>query len=195
MTTCAQAIKNWEAKHKEDAKNAVEIKMCCQIPPITKIDKSLASLTNCEILSLSTNSIDRMISLAGMSRLRILSIGRNSIKKIEKIEDIAPTLEQLWISYNQISSLEGLTTLKKLHTLYMSNNMIKSFTELNHLATLSNLRDVVFVGNPMYEDLTDRSEARIRVIARLPQVTKVDGELVKPSDIEAAKALEFESNK
>lgn len=43
----------------------------------------------------------------------------------------------------------------------------------------------------MYEDLTDRAEARIRVLAYLPQVTKVDGELVKPSEIEAAKALEL----
>ena len=58
-------------------------------------------------------------------------------------------------------------------------------------ATLTNLKDVLFIGNPMYEDLTDRAEARIRVLAYLPQVTKVDGELVKPSDIEAAKALEL----
>ena len=59
-------------------------------------------------------------------------------------------------------------------------------------ATLTNLKDVLFLGNPMYEELPDRAEARIRVIAHLPQVTKVDGELVKPSDIEAAKGIELE---
>ena len=97
------------------------------------MDKSFATLKQCEHLSLSTNMIDRMSSLAGMTKLKILSIGRNNIKKIEKLEDVASTLEQLWISYNQISSLDGLSSLENLTTLYMSNNAIKSFSELNHL--------------------------------------------------------------
>ena len=36
-----------------------------------------------------------------------------------------------------------------LTTLYMSNNNIKNFAELEKLAALPNLRDVLFVGNPM----------------------------------------------
>ncbi len=76
-----------------------------------------------------------MISLAGMTNLRRLSLGRNNLKKLEKLEDVAPSLEQLWMSYNQISSLEGLTCLTRLHTLYMSNNNIKSFSELEHLVS------------------------------------------------------------
>ena len=77
--------------------------------------------------------IDRMGSLAGMSKLKVLSLGRNNIKKIEKLEEVTSTLEQLWISYNQISTLDGLSGLENLNTLYMSNNSIKSFSELNHL--------------------------------------------------------------
>jgi len=76
-----------------------------------------------------------MGSFAGMTKLQTLSLGRNKIKKIEKLEDVALTLKHLWISYNQISSLEGLSCLKKLTTLYMSNNAIKSFSELNHLVS------------------------------------------------------------
>jgi dynein light chain 1 len=76
-----------------------------------------------------------MGSFAGMINLRTLSLGRNNIKKIEKLEDVASTLEHLWISYNQISSLEGLTCLEKLTTLFMSNNTIKSFSELKHLVS------------------------------------------------------------
>ena len=52
---------------------------------------------------------------------------------------------------------------------------------------MENLKDVLFVGNPMYEEAADREEARLRVLARLPQVTKIDGQLVKPSDVEAAR--------
>lgn len=121
-------------KNNAKAEDAIEIKLCCQIPPITKMDpKPLVALKNCEILSLSTNTIDRMMSLSGMTKLRVLSLGRNNIKKLEKLEDVASSLEQLWISYNQISSLDGAACLVNLHTLYMSNNLIKSFTELAHL--------------------------------------------------------------
>lgn len=151
------------------------------------MDKSFTTLKQCQHLSLSTNMIDRMGSLAGMTKLKILSIGRNNIKKIEKLEDVASTLKQLWISYNQISSLDGLSCVENLTTLYMSNNAIKSFSDLHHLATLVNLKDVSFVGNPMYDDCADKNEARLRILARLPQVTKIDGELVKPAEIEASK--------
>ena len=54
-------------------------------------------------------------------------------------------------------------------------------------AALVNLKDVLFVGNPFYDDCADKNEARLRVLAHLPQVTKIDGELVKPSEIEASK--------
>ncbi len=40
-----------------------------------------------------------------MENLRILSLGRNLIKKVENLEAVADTLEELWISYNSISSL------------------------------------------------------------------------------------------
>lgn len=40
-----------------------------------------------------------------MENLRILSLGRNLIKKIENLDAVADTLEELWISYNQIASL------------------------------------------------------------------------------------------
>jgi len=56
---------------------------------------------------------------------------------------------------------------------------------------LSSLKDVLFIGNPMYDEAADKYEARLRVLARLPQVTKIDGELVKPSEVEASR-LYFE---
>jgi dynein light chain 1, axonemal len=82
------------------AEEADYIKLYCQVPPIIKMDSSLNGLRNCEYgtflhqpdcfincipirrLALSTNAIDRIIPLAGMSRLRILSLGRNQIKKV-----------------------------------------------------------------------------------------------------------------
>lgn len=116
-------------------------------PPIVKLDaKSLGTLTQCQKLSLSTNAIEKMVPLTGMSKLKILSLGRNNIKKIEKLDDVAESLEQLWLSYNQITSLDGLASLTKLTTLYCSNNLIKAFSELDKLKSNELLKDVLFLG-------------------------------------------------
>lgn len=139
-------------------------------------------------LSLSTNQIDRLIPFGGMKKLRILSLGRNNIKKIEKLEDLSETLEELWISYNQISSLDGLAPLRKLQVLYMSNNRLKDFSELEKLTANTELRDVLFVGNPMYDGI-DRAEAKLQVLKRIPHVMKIDGDIVKDSEREAAQKM------
>ena len=43
----------------------------------------------------------------------------------ERLEDVAGTLEELWVSYNGISSLDGLGACQKLRVLYMSNNQVR----------------------------------------------------------------------
>ena len=188
QTTCAQAIKAWEVKNEgRSAEEATEISLCFQKPPIAKLDsKALGALKSCQKLSLSTNMIDRMVPLTGLADLRILSLGRNNLKKIEKLEDVAGTLQQLWISYNQISSLDGLACLTNLTTLYCSNNQIKSFSELEKLKANAHLRDVLFTGNPMYAEVSTKEEARIEILRRLPGLKKIDGDFVKSSEIEAA---------
>jgi dynein light chain 1 len=44
---------------------------------------------------------------------------------------------------------------------------------------------VLFVGNPIYDDMS-KEQARIEVIKRLPNVAKIDGDMVKPAEREAA---------
>lgn len=59
--------------------------------------------------------------------MRILSLGRNLLKKIEGLDAVADTLEELWLSYNQIERLSGVECCKKLKVLYASNNKIKAW--------------------------------------------------------------------
>lgn len=40
-----------------------------------------------------------------MESLEKLSLGRNVIKKLDGLDPVAGTLQQLWISYNQIEKL------------------------------------------------------------------------------------------
>lgn len=181
----SQALKTWETKNDAKSVDASELMLYAQLPPINKLDNSLNTLSNCEKLSLSTNMIDRMASFAGMSKLRILSLGRNNIKKVEKLEDVASSLEQLWISYNQISSLDGLGCLSNLTTLYCARNLLKSFDELDKLVSLTSLREVLFVGNPFGEGIP-KSDYRVEIIRKIPQITKIDGEMVNTAERESA---------
>jgi dynein light chain 1 len=132
-----------------------------------------------------------MVPLTGMNKLKILSLGRNLIGKVEFLESVAGTLEELWISYNQLSTLDGINCCSNLTTLYVSNNQIKQWSELDKLQGLANLRDVLFTGNPIYDEVP-KEQIRIEVLKRLPQITKIDGDLVKPAERELATGVKME---
>jgi dynein light chain 1 len=190
----AKAIKEWETRTGKVAADEREIflygGMVFDVKRsfINKLDASLAALKNCERLALSTNQIDRMAPFTGMEKLRLLSLSRNALKKIERLEDVSETLEELWLSYNQISSLDGLGACQKLQVLYIGNNKIADWGELDKLAGLSSLREVLFTGNPIYDGM-DKAQAKLQVVKRLPNIAKVDNDMVSPGERDAAKAL------
>ncbi|GBG28048.1 Ankyrin repeat domain-containing protein 54 [Hondaea fermentalgiana] len=129
-----------------------------------------------------------LLPLGGMSKLRVLSIGRNNLKRFEKLEENAETLTEIWASYNQISTLDGLAGLPKLEVLYLSNNSIKDWSELEKLAACTQLKDVLLVGNPIYDDVTPE-EARIKVLQHMSAnkaLVKIDNVLIKPKEREEA---------
>ena len=192
----SKVLKDWEKLNGKPAAEASEILICGGITLdesasrtfVNKIDSSVGTLAACERLSLSTNMIDKMFPLSGMSSLKILSLGRNNIKKIEKLDDVAGTLEQLWMSYNTISSLDGVLPLTNLRVLYMSQNSIKDWGEIEKLAALPALEEVLLVGNPIYEGL-DAEAAMLQVIKRLPDLKKVDGQMVTDGMRKAAEEV------
>ena len=85
-TTCKAALESWKKKNNcTDISTAIKVKLICQIPSIHKMDGvTLGQLSSCEQLSLSTNQIDKITALPGCKNLKILSLARNNIKKIEK---------------------------------------------------------------------------------------------------------------
>eukprot|EP01006_Ploeotia_vitrea_P006639 TRINITY_DN14208_c0_g1_i1.p1 TRINITY_DN14208_c0_g1~~TRINITY_DN14208_c0_g1_i1.p1 ORF type:complete len:229 (-),score=109.83 TRINITY_DN14208_c0_g1_i1:103-708(-) len=177
-TSCKDAIAKWaKANGVADPSTAKEVKLYAQYPSISKMDNKLNDLTACEHLSLSTNQIEKIQPLPGMKNLKILSLGRNNIKRIEKLDDVAGTLEQLWLSYNRIEKLDGLDKLKALKVLYLSNNRIKNFDELLKLRECDSLEELLLLGNPCYENLTPQ-ECAVEVVRRLPNLKKLDGDMI-----------------
>jgi len=180
-TNLKNALANFHKKSGEDPKTAKIVRVFCQTPPITKLDThSLSMLKECEHFSASTNQIERMVSFGGLPKLKILSLGRNNIRKLEKLEEVSETLEELWLSYNVIQKLSGVEALNKLKVLYMSNNQIASYDELERLDGLNKLEDVLFLGNPIHTAAESDESYRLSVVKRLKHLKncKLDGVMV-----------------
>mmetsp|Transcript_64822 Transcript_64822/g.174003 ORF Transcript_64822/g.174003 Transcript_64822/m.174003 type:complete len:98 (+) Transcript_64822:215-508(+) len=89
------------------------------------MDATLSTLKACKHLALSSNNIEKITGLKGCERLEILSLGRNQIKKLDGVEDVAETLQELWISYNILGSLKGVEKLSKLRVVFLALAMSK----------------------------------------------------------------------
>ncbi|XP_008301213.1 dynein axonemal light chain 1 [Stegastes partitus] len=90
-------------------------------------------------------------------------------------EAVGDTLEELWISYNLIEKLKGIKCMKNLKVLYMSNNLVKDWSEFVRLGELPCLVDLVFVGNPLEEKHSAEGTWMDEACKRLPNLKKLDG--------------------
>ena len=124
-----------------------------------------------------------------MENLKILTLSRNMLKKLERLEDVAATLEELWVSYNMISSLDGLAACAQLQVLYAGNNRIADWAEVEKLAALPVLRDLLLAGNPIEGSAPDNATYRAMIIKRVPKIQKIDNIMVTPVEREKAAAL------
>lgn len=187
-TTIKDALKNWQEKHGDTSlAEAKEVGLQFQWPPIEKMDNSLSVLTSVEKLSLSTNMIEKIQGLNTLKNLKILALGRNYIKTFSGLEGVSDTLQELWISYNFIEKMKGIGVLKNLKVLYMSNNLVKDWSEFKKLDELPILEDLLFVGNPLHDNVYPQKPPpyeqegdmwRAEVVKRLPNLKKLDGEPV-----------------
>jgi dynein light chain 1 len=155
------------------------------------MDTSLGCLRSCRSLSLSTNAIDRIAGLAGLARLEVLSLGRNCLKKLDGVEAAGGSLRELWVSYNQLERLAGAERCPRLRVLLASNNRVREWGEVERLAALPELEELLLVGNPLqaeHRDAGTLATYRAEVLRRLPRLKKLDGQPVTPEEREAAAA-------
>ncbi|KAJ3343421.1 Dynein light chain 1, axonemal [Entophlyctis luteolus] len=182
-TSIKDAIKIWVgsiAARVPEEKNpgtpsseATIVKLISMQPFIVKMDASLAALAKCEL---------------SVSLVQILSLGRNYIKKIEGLDAVADTLEELWISYNQIERLNGIECCKKLKVLYASNNKIKAWDGITSLQALPAFEEVLLMGNPLEEKCTADGNWISEMSKKFPALKKLDGKMIiREEEVEEAK--------
>jgi len=192
-TTIKEAIKQWEQREGKKPEEATEVKLIGMRPPIERMDENLNVFEACTKLSLSSNNIERVIALPKLRNLQILSLGRNNIKRIIGLDDFGATLEELWISYNQIEKLDGLGQCNKLRVLFISNNRINNWGEVQKLSQLPAISSVLLKGNPIYTSLQaekKEEELHAMVLKRVPQLEQIDCKTVGQAVRAAAERLE-----
>merc|ERR1719240_260675 len=111
---------------------------------------------------------------------------------IVKMDNSLSTLKKckhLRMSSNAIQKIEGIEKLVNLQVIYMSNNKIDKWPEVERLQALPKLRDLNLVNNPIY--VKTESEGlnwRIELLKRLEKLKNIDGALVEDEEREQAKA-------
>nr|AGM32438.1 dynein light chain [Coptotermes formosanus] len=147
-----QALAEWAKAHSDTRLEEVEeMSLQFQAPPIKQMTERLAQLASCKKLSISTNNIEEIGFLP--PRIEILAIGRNLLKRLDKIDRAAATLQQLWMSYNAVKTFAPLVQCKRLRVLYAAWNLIDKVSEIDRLGTLPNLEDLNLTGNAVRIDL------------------------------------------
>lgn len=180
-TSIKDAIQKWENDNSQDSSTAADIQLQFQYPPIEKMDNNLSKLVQCEKLSLSTNMIERIVGIGTLNNLKVLALGRNNIKSLSGLEPLSNTLEELWISYNSIEKLGALENFQKLKVLYIGHNLIRDWSEINKLAHIPSLEDMVLLGNPLEEN-NDEATYKREITKRLKTLKKIDGEPIIRDD-------------
>jgi dynein light chain 1 len=172
--TANQALAEWTKAHPDQRLEEIEeISLQFQAPPIKTMTERLAQLANCKKLSISTNNIEEIGFLP--PRVEILAIGRNMLKRLDKVDRAAATLQQLWMSYNNVKSFAPLVACKRLRVLYAAYNNIDKLSEIERLGQLPNLEDIVLIGNPIMLDLTKKGSYRQEMLKRLNKLQVLDG--------------------
>jgi len=165
------------------------------------------NVTTLEEVALHQQNIERIEALGHLCRhLKILYLQNNLIGRLENLHRLKE-LEYLNVAVNNIVRIENLQrceSLKKLD-LTMCFVPVAGLLSLKSLAENYALRELYLVGNPCADWVAGKADGappmddpraqpgmgyRDYVVGTLPQLTRLDGKDVKPSDrITAQQAL------
>lgn len=122
---------------------------------ITTLDLFLVNMTKLPelklfpyvtVLRLQHIGLATMADIKPLIHLEELCLSQNDITVIEGLENMSK-LRKLYLNGNQISSMEGIPVLKHLRELWLSQNEI---TVISHLENVRKLRSLCLACNPIY---------------------------------------------
>ncbi|NXP65230.1 LRC23 protein, partial [Chloropsis cyanopogon] len=141
-------------------------------------------LFSLQVLELRGNQIKTTAGL-GVSKLKKLYLAKNIICSLEGLEEFEQ-LETLHLRDNKLEALDGFSdSMKCLQYLNLRSNGIKSFQEVEKLQVLPMLQALVLMENPCAEE----PNYRLEVLSRLPQLQRLDKELIEEEEWEQAEKI------
>jgi len=131
---------NWLYNHEfEGVRLTIRNKSIRRISQIQGLEK----FENLEYLDLQGNNITEVGELGYFQKLRKLFLSNNQIQTLQFFSQL-PNIVVLDLNNNKISNVEGLSQIKNLHYLYLDNNQI---TELKITELIPNLSFLSLKGN------------------------------------------------
>jgi len=166
---------------------------------LRKMDE-LSGLTNLEELWLGKNKIEKIEGISSLTKLRRLDVQSNRLTSVENLLAQTETLEELYLAHNgindegamnesglalnfteltildlsknQLTSCRPFEHMTTLDTLWISNNEILTFQDVEPLSGLSRLDEVYLEHNPIYKDADYRTKLK-KIIPSLNQIDAI----------------------
>ncbi|XP_027348213.1 protein phosphatase 1 regulatory subunit SDS22-like [Abrus precatorius] len=147
-------------------------------------------------LNLSKNNIFIIEGLRKLTRLRVLDLSYNRIRRIGHGLASCYSLKELYLAGNKISEVEGLHRLLKLSILDIRFNEISSAKCLGQLvANYNSLQAISLDGNPTHNSVEDEQLKKyLKVI--LPHLVYYNGHPIKVNTLKDAadESVQFSMN-
>ncbi|KAF6251492.1 hypothetical protein COO60DRAFT_1675455 [Scenedesmus sp. NREL 46B-D3] len=145
-------------------------------------------LSTLEEVALHQQNIERIELLGHLCpKLKILYLQNNLIGKIQSLHKLKD-LQYLNLAVNNITKVQNLQRCESLQKLDLTLNFVPKagLLSIPSLAGNYNLRELFLIGNPC----TDWHAYRQYVTGKLPQLAKLDGQIIQRSErIAAAQVL------
>lgn len=138
-----------------------------------------------DTITLSPTLILQKTKQKSIFDVKQLNVWNQNLGDVSVLENCT-NLEVLSLSVNRIKTLKSFQKLSKLKELYLRNNEIGSLSELKYLRNLSDLHVLWLCGNPCADD----SNYRLKVIAALPSVQRLDSHEVTSEERNQARTYE-----
>lgn len=156
---------------------------------ITSIDTSLRLAKNLKTLLLDQNEIKTIENLSCLPYLQSLSLCENRFVQVSDLHlQLGGNLAHLNLSQNNLVSLQGFRKLFALVRLDVSCNAIDEIDEVDYVAALPNLEEIILTGNPIAGTVDYRSRVLARFGERCNEIY-LDNEKGNAQEIDTALAL------
>jgi hypothetical protein len=139
---------------------------------------------------LTADLILQKTKASNLESVKNLNLWGNDIDDVRIVREMA-NLEVLSLSVNRINSLKAFQHCKKLSELYLRKNLISDLSELKYLQNLPNLKVLWLWDNPCAE----LARYRETVLAYLPNLVKLDNQVVTTEEKQSASKIEIPRNR